>query len=188
MVTKEELIKQLFEKGILLNKELLDNSSEATLTDMLTKAKSEDDLLVLNDDNLSFVGEQKTLVDWHEIDRYRVEAEKERNDQLYQTELQTPRQVNLNTPDISSMPGSFSNTSSAFKSHLFSSLETELVDQGASIFIEPNNEAILSPNKNIKEDSEDLNTTATKRTARDYRNWPSTKEKRKRKSFHYRSS
>ena len=159
MVTKEELIKQLFEKGILLNKELLDNSSEATLTDMLTKAKSEDDLLVLNDDNLSFVGEQKTLVDWHEIDRYRVEAEKERNDQLYQTELQTPRQVNLNTPDISSMPGSFSNTSSSFKSHLFSSLETELVDQGASIFIEPNNEAILSPNKNIKEDSEDLTTT-----------------------------
>ena len=65
MVTKEELIKQLFEKGILLNKELLDNSSEATLTDMLTKAKSEDDLLVLNDDNLSFVGEQKTLVDLH---------------------------------------------------------------------------------------------------------------------------
>ncbi|MBI2151854.1 metallophosphoesterase [Candidatus Woesearchaeota archaeon] len=101
METKEEIIKKLFEKGILLNKELLDNSSEATLTEMLDNAASENDILVLNDDYLSFSSEQKTLVDWHEIDRYRVEVEKERNEKLYQTELQSLREIKLKTPAIS---------------------------------------------------------------------------------------
>ena len=82
----------MFEKGILVNKDLLekDFSEEA-----LEKMKLESDLLVVNEDYLNVIEQQSSLVDWYEIDKFRVEAEKERDDELYQNELQQMKSVSL---------------------------------------------------------------------------------------------
>src|SRR3989344_3251436 len=82
---KEKLIEELFEKGILVNKELLEKGIDPS---SIEKIKSEADLIVLNSDYVDVLKQQTTLVDWYEIDKNRVEAEKYRDDELYQTQLQ----------------------------------------------------------------------------------------------------
>ena len=103
-MSKEQFINEMFEKGILVNKELLEKMPEPAVLD---KIKVEQDLLVLNDDYCHVLEQQKTLVDWYDIDRYRVAAEKERNEELYQRELNSLRHTTLtiqNTPQqISSL-------------------------------------------------------------------------------------
>ncbi|MBI2112673.1 DNA-directed DNA polymerase II small subunit [Candidatus Woesearchaeota archaeon] len=76
----------------MVNKDLLekDFSEEA-----LEKMKLESDLLVVNEDYLNVIEQQSSLVDWYEVDKFRVEAEKERDDELYQNELQQMKCVSL---------------------------------------------------------------------------------------------
>jgi DNA polymerase II small subunit len=87
-----DIIEQLFERGILANKEILE--SEVT-EEVLGKIELESDLLVLNTDYMDVLSQQSTLVDWYEVDRTRVEAEKERNDDLYQEQLQHLKKATL---------------------------------------------------------------------------------------------
>ncbi|MBI2662206.1 DNA-directed DNA polymerase II small subunit [Candidatus Woesearchaeota archaeon] len=89
---KEKLIEELFEKGILVNKELLEKGIDLS---SIEKIKSEADLIVLNSDYVDVLKQQTTLVDWYEIDKNRVEAEKDRDDELYQTQLQHFKQSSL---------------------------------------------------------------------------------------------
>ena len=70
-------IEPVFEKGILVNKELLNKEVDQNL---LSKVQAEGDIIVLNEDYINVLKGQTTLVDWYEIDRYRVEAEKERDE------------------------------------------------------------------------------------------------------------
>ena len=90
MEDRQKLIEDLFEKGILLSKEMLDKklgSINDILSDnMVGKLEQERDLLVLNNDYVDIVTKQKSLVDWYEIDSLRVHAEKERDDELYQAQ------------------------------------------------------------------------------------------------------
>src|SRR3989338_821945 len=90
---KEDFIEDMFEKGILVNKELLEqNLSE----DIIQRIKVEQDIIVLNSDYASVLHQQTSLVDWYEMDKHRVNAEKERDDELYQTELQRSRVSHIN--------------------------------------------------------------------------------------------
>jgi len=92
MASEEKFIEEMFEKGILVNKELLNKEVDQSL---LSKVQAEGDIIVLNEDYINVLKGQTTLVDWYEIDRYRVEAEKERDEDLYQSQLQQLGHSNL---------------------------------------------------------------------------------------------
>jgi DNA polymerase II small subunit len=92
MKEKSKLIEEMFEKGILISKEFL----ESEQTEEITKTiEAEEDLLVINSDYADVMKQQSTLVDWYELDKHRVDSEKERNDELYQTELQSIKKTSL---------------------------------------------------------------------------------------------
>lgn len=88
----EKIIEELFEQGILVNKELLSKEIDNTF---LQKIKTEADLIVLNSDYLDVIRQEERLIDWYDIDKYRVEAEKERNEELYQRQLQQFKNTSL---------------------------------------------------------------------------------------------
>ncbi len=85
MDTKQKKIEELFKKGILAHEEMLNEDIEAEILD---KIETEQDLLVLNADYSSVLAEQTSLVDWYEVDKHRVNVEKNHTDDLYQKELQ----------------------------------------------------------------------------------------------------
>ena len=96
MEEKQKIIEDLFEKGILVSQDVLDNKIEKALEgNLIAKLEQERDLLVLNTDYVDIVTKQKSLVDWYEVDFYRVQAEKERDDELYQAQLQQFKQAEL---------------------------------------------------------------------------------------------
>jgi DNA polymerase II small subunit len=89
-----QFIEDMFDKGILVNKELLDKKVDA---DVLKKVNIEQDIIVLNEDYTKVIRQQSSLVDWYEVDKLRVDSEKERNDDLYQNELQQMRNIELSS-------------------------------------------------------------------------------------------
>ncbi len=118
MEDRQKLIENLFERGILVSKDMLDQKVDALLSDnVIGKLEQERDLLVLNTDYVDIVAKQKSLVDWYEMDSLRVHAEKERDDELYQAQLQSFKQAELQVK--SSDPG-FN------KKQQLNSLETEI--------------------------------------------------------------
>lgn len=123
MKSKEEFIEKLFEKGILVNKELLDKSVNDKF---LNEVKGEDDLLVLNDDYVEIISEQKTLVDWYEIDQHRVDFEKKGDQELYNSQLQDFKSSSLtvSVPEKDDVNVTEARTSES--SQEVKSLETEL--------------------------------------------------------------
>ncbi len=143
MKPSQKLIEELFEKGILINKEFFDQSSstESELTEiLLEKITVESDLVVLSSDYVDVLKQSSSLVDWYEIDKYRVDAEKDRDDELYQTQLQSFKTTSL------TVDSSISNSSSSFsalgkdlhrekiQSQQVSSLEVTLDDSNSSSF------------------------------------------------------
>ena len=92
MEDKSKLIEKLFEKGILISEDFLENEQTEDLT---KKIEVEEDLLVINSDYADVMQQQSTLVDWCELDKHRVELEKERDDDLYQNEIQSIKKTNL---------------------------------------------------------------------------------------------
>ncbi len=155
--TTEEFIKEMFEHGILINEELLAKRNNSLAKNLISKLETEEDLLVLNDDYTSLL-KNSSLVDWYEIDKSRVEAEKDRDDELYQSQLQeftnttltikTPTQSSqqtINEPEINISPELTltSSYSSSTEEQLFppsadSSIPSlELVQQQEPIFILP---------------------------------------------------
>ncbi len=97
--TTEEFIEEMFEQGILVNEELLEKRDNPSTQNLISKLKAEEDLLVLNEDYTSLL-KNSSLVDWYEIDKSRVEAEKDRDDELYQSQLQefTDTSLTIKTP------------------------------------------------------------------------------------------
>src|SRR3989344_6352874 len=100
---KNKFIEDMFEKGILVNKELLENPLDQEL---LEKINVEQAIIVLNEDYTRVIKQQTSLVDWYEVDRLRVDAEKERNEDLYQNELQQIKQVQVSSSLLSSYSSS----------------------------------------------------------------------------------
>ncbi len=112
----KKIIEDAFEHGILLNEKMLSCELKASLLD---KLNCEEDLLVLNEDYANILEEQSSLVDWYDIDKYRVQAEQNRDDQeLYQAQLQTVITPTLNVP--------------AQTSHLEQQISTIETNQGLS--------------------------------------------------------
>ena len=66
MDSKQKLVAEMFEKGLLLNEELLRQDLNE---EVLQKITAEEDLLVLNKDYTEIITQQTSLVDWYEIDR-----------------------------------------------------------------------------------------------------------------------
>src|SRR3989344_7055603 len=92
MNNKKKLVELLFEKGILIQQDLME---DASLEDkFFEKIETDADLMVLNKDYLEVINHPGPLVDWYEIDQYKVEVEKNRNDELYQTQLQQFKSAN----------------------------------------------------------------------------------------------
>lgn len=119
---KEEIIAALFEKGVLVNKEIISGGLDETI---LQKIESEADMLVLTSDYVSVINQQSRLVDWYDIDKYRVDAEKDRNEELYRCELQEIKTTSLH---IVTRPGpdqSFSSLEVAVDKGLIGSFATE---------------------------------------------------------------
>src|SRR3989344_2219241 len=82
----KEFIEAMFEKGILINEEILSKQSSSLDDNIIQKIELEEDLLVLNEDYTNLLT-RSSLVDWYEIDKSRVDAEKDRDDNLYQAQL-----------------------------------------------------------------------------------------------------
>ncbi len=85
MKSNEERIQDLFRKGVLVNEELLNQELDYST---LQQIEAEADLIVLHPDYLYVITQQKNLVDWYDIDKYRVDMEKRHDDSLYQEQLQ----------------------------------------------------------------------------------------------------
>ncbi len=81
----QQIIQQMFERGILLNQEMVRQNVPASLVDTI---ESEADLIVLTADYAVVLTQPASFVDWYEIDRDRVRAEKYHDDELYQRHLQ----------------------------------------------------------------------------------------------------
>lgn len=92
-----KIIGQLFEKGVLVHPDFLDKAAADYLPpdSLLQRLEVEADMLVLNSDYAEVLSQPASLVDWYEFDRCRVEAEKERDDDLYQRHLQEFRPASL---------------------------------------------------------------------------------------------
>lgn len=101
MEDQQKIIEDLFEKGILVSQDFLDKKLDSiSKDDLVGKLEQERDILVLNTDYADIVTKQKSLVDWYEIDSLRVQAEKERDDGLYQAQLQSFKQAELQVKGI----------------------------------------------------------------------------------------
>ena len=128
MEPSQKLIEELFEKGILVSKDFFEKSSSTSLFSssshsssdstsdnleltekLLDKITVESDLVVLSSDYVDVLKQSNSLVDWYEIDKYRVDAEKDRDDELYQTQLQSFKTSSL-TVDPSITNSSISNS------------------------------------------------------------------------------
>ncbi len=96
MENKKEFIENMFQHGLLISGDLLEKKVDSSV---ISRLEHEGDLLVLNTDYLDIVTQQKTLVDWYMIDGYRVAAEKDRDDELYQAQLQSFKEAGLKLPD-----------------------------------------------------------------------------------------
>lgn len=93
---RQKLIEKMFERGILVSQDVLNKKIDNYLSDNIVgKLEQERDLLVLNTDYVDIVTKQKSLVDWYEIDSLKVQAEKERDDELYQAQLQSFKHTEL---------------------------------------------------------------------------------------------
>ncbi len=149
MEDQQKFIEDMFKKGILLSEDVLEKKLDASLID---KLDHEGDLLVLNTDYAGILVQQKSLVDWYEIDFYRVQAEKERDDELYQAQLQSFKQVGLQLPasnasttefisttttsTLTTPPNPSASTLNPIQHQQLTSLETEFsaTDEGEASF------------------------------------------------------
>ncbi|MBS3169640.1 metallophosphoesterase [Candidatus Woesearchaeota archaeon] len=127
----KEFIEEMFEKGILINEEILSKRSHSLDDNIIQKIELEEDLLVLNEDYAHLLT-QSSLVDWYEIDKSRVDAEKDRDDDLYQAQL---KEFSVSQCTIQS---------SVSKQNIVSS--STLIDQTLSV----------QPDKNITFQSENI--------------------------------
>src|SRR3989344_3863373 len=149
---QKKIVEDMFNKGILISQELLNKELNKEPDkkfnnfffekSFFEKIEQEEDLLVLNSDYTEIISQQTNLVDWYEIDKYRVEAEKDRDDELYQTQLQTFKKTNLTI-----------NNPSFFQKQEISNLEAELREnQETKISIQSTATDIL-PEKNILDEN-----------------------------------
>lgn len=115
-----KIIGELFAHGVLVNKEMLGKTVD---DELVSRLDCEGDLLVLNDDYLQVIKQPSSLVDWYDIDKYRVVAERDRNDELYQRELQQTRhqRLSIETPTLAKNADSHS-------------LEASLIDESEAEF------------------------------------------------------
>jgi len=93
-MSQKRLIEKMFERGVLLNKDMLEKELDE---ETIQKVQDEGDLLVLNEDYSKIIKQESSLVDWYEIDKYRAHAEKDRDEELYQTQLQQFKKISLRT-------------------------------------------------------------------------------------------
>ncbi|MEW5896728.1 MAG: metallophosphoesterase [Nanoarchaeota archaeon] len=86
----KKFIEEMFIRGILIQEDVLSKgAAQKELEESLVeKIAREEDLIILNSDYAQIISTQSHLVDWYELDKFKVEAEKERNEELYQSQLQ----------------------------------------------------------------------------------------------------
>jgi DNA polymerase II small subunit len=125
MKEKAKLIEEMFEKGVLVSEDFLVKEEHQEESNTIAV---EDDLLVLNSDYADVIKQQTSLVDWYELDKQRVEVEKDRNDELYQNELQSLKKTSfvVNSPQKNQESQEISNLETELDSeNLESSFVTE---------------------------------------------------------------
>lgn len=98
MEKEEKIIEEFFNRGVLISKDVLEKKIDDTL---FQKLEAEGDIIVLNSDYVTLIEQQKNIVDWYDLDTYRVAAEKDRDEELYQHQLQTFRQSFLSVDAVS---------------------------------------------------------------------------------------
>ncbi|PIZ51440.1 hypothetical protein COY27_03555 [Candidatus Woesearchaeota archaeon CG_4_10_14_0_2_um_filter_33_13] len=116
MKDKSKIVEELFAKGILVSEDFL----RGDINNETKEISLEEDLLVINSDYAEVIKQQTSLVDWYELDKFRVESEKERDNELYQSEIQTLKRTTVVVKEEGNL------TTSKENSQEISSLETEL--------------------------------------------------------------
>ncbi|HLD00666.1 MAG TPA: DNA-directed DNA polymerase II small subunit [Candidatus Nanoarchaeia archaeon] len=141
MDNQKKLIEEMFKKGILVSQDLLDKELDQTLYE---KIKQESDIIVLNEDYSEIINSPGNLVDWYELDGYRVKAEKDRDDNLYQTQLQQFRKVSLSLN---------LNNHSEIKSTNSDPDNSDFKNSNLDLRIESSSQEISSPETELRSDN-----------------------------------
>lgn len=146
----------MFRRGILLNEDVLGEKTilqddllwserGANCEDSFIEiAEVEEDLIVLNSDYVEIINQQSFLVDWYDIDYCRVEAEKDRDEELYQNALQAFRKSTL----IISQEGGTEKRVATGAGAKISRSGTEISRQKVSsleVTLDPDNEKVALP-------------------------------------------
>ncbi len=100
MESKEKLIEKLFSQGVLVTKDLIEKIESGEGQSLIDKLESEEDMLVLTNDYVTLLQDDGKLIDWYEMDKYRVDFEKEGDKDLYQSQLQQFRSTGLQGANI----------------------------------------------------------------------------------------
>lgn len=89
----QHLIEELFEKGILISQDFLDKNNSIIEDSLIQKISQENDLMVINQDYAEIISQESSLIDWYEIDGYRVEAEKSSQEDFYHHQINQLKKV-----------------------------------------------------------------------------------------------
>lgn len=145
---KEKLIEEMFERGILISQDMLGKEVDQGI---MGQIQAEGDLLVLNNDYSEILTKQTSLVDWYEIDKLKAAAEKDRDEDLYQNQLQNFRKINITV-----------NSSTPSKVQEHSSLEIEVsAGESSALFNVPSTSLYLDQELENKENIPALNLLPT---------------------------
>lgn len=130
MKSKEKLIEKLFSQGVLVTKDLLEKIESDENDSLMNRLENEEDMLVLTNDYVTLLQDDGRLIDWYEMDKYRVDFEKEGDKDLYQSQLQQFGTVKLKGANINSKDD---------KTEIHS-IEMKLQKMGAEVSFEENQE------------------------------------------------
>ncbi len=95
---KEEIIEKLFEKGVLVNKDMMQDIENGLGEDLLKKLENVDtnnDILVLNQDYSDIIAKEDSPINWRKMDKYRVDFENQGDIDKYQSHLQDVQSANI---------------------------------------------------------------------------------------------
>lgn len=84
-----EFISEMFKRGVLVNEDIITQKFDH---DFLKEIDDEADLIVLNSDYITIIGQPNCLIDWYDLDRQRVIFEKDGKNDIYYERLERFRE------------------------------------------------------------------------------------------------
>ena len=95
MESKEKLIEKLFAQGVLVTKEMMNQIESDTDGTLIEKIRKENNLLVVDNQDISLQLDDGKLIDSKNLDTHRIDLQTPEEKDLYQSHLQNTGAVSL---------------------------------------------------------------------------------------------